>query len=58
MVNILNEEILAIKHTLAQLNKGVVLEPDVSKKEKMKRDIKTLNILLEEKLNQCGDYHG
>ena len=58
MVNILNEEILAIKQTLAQLNKGVVLEPDVSKKEKMKRDIKVLNALLEEKLNQCGDYHG
>ncbi|WP_458456503.1 hypothetical protein [Methanobrevibacter sp.] len=58
MVNILNEEIMAIKHTLAQMHKGVVLEPDISKKEKMKRDIKELNVLLKEKLEQCGDYHG
>ena len=58
MVNLLNEEIRAIKHTIAHLNKGVVLEPDVSKKEQMKRDIKELNVLLTRKLEQCGDYKG
>ena len=57
-MNILNEEIRAIKHTIAHLNKGVVLEPDPSKKAKMKRDIKELNGLLKEKLQQCDDYIG
>ena len=57
-MNVLNEEINAIKHTIAHLNKGVVLEPDPSKKAKMKRDIKELNGLLKEKLEQCADYHG
>ena len=57
-MNVLNEEINAIKHTIAHLNKGVVLEPDPSKKAKMKRDIKELNSLLRDKLEQCGDYHG
>ena len=58
MTNLLNEEIMAIKHTIAMLRKGEVLEPDVSKRAKMKQDIKELNILLDEKLNQCGDYKG
>lgn len=57
-MNILNEEISAIKHTIAHLNKGVVLEPDPSKKAKMKRDIKELNILLKDKLEQCSDFKG
>ena len=58
MTNLLNEEIMAIKCTLAHLNKGVVLEPNISKKEKMKKDIKELNRLLEDKLKQCGDFKG
>ena len=49
---------MAIKCTLAHLNKGVVLEPNISKKEKMKKDIKELNRLLEDKLKQCGDFKG
>ena len=57
-MNKLNEEIMAIKHTLAHLNKGMVLEPDPSKKAQMKQDIKELNGLLTEKLNQCEDYKG
>ena len=55
MTNVLNEEIRAIKHTIAHLNKGIVLEPDSSKKEKMRRDVKELKDILETKLNQCGD---
>ena len=57
-MNILNEEIMAIKHTIAHLNKGMVLEPDSSKKEKMRRDLKELHKLLDDKLEQCGDYKG
>ena len=58
MTNLLNEEIMAIKHTIACLRKGEVLEPDPSKRAKMKKDIKELNIVLKEKLDQCGDYRG
>lgn len=58
MVNILNEEINAIKHTIEHLKKGMVLEPDPSKKAKMKRDVKELDNILRDKLEQCGDFHG
>lgn len=58
MTNLLNEEIMAIKHTIACLRKGEVLGPDPSKRAKMKKDIKELNIILREKLDQCGDYNG
>ncbi len=58
MTNLLNEEIMAIKHTIACLRKGEVLEPDPSKRAKMKKDIKELNVLLNEKLDQCGEYKG
>ena len=54
-MNILNEEIMAIKCTIANLNKGAVLEPDPSKKSKMRANIKELNKILEEKLEQCED---
>lgn len=57
-MNLLNEEIRAIKHTIAHLKKGVVLEIDTTKKEQMKRDMHDLDKLLQEKLNQCGDYKG
>ncbi len=58
MTNILNEEICAIKHTIEHMKKGMILEPDSSKREKMRRDINELNKLLEGKLEKCGDYHG
>lgn len=58
MTCLLNEEISAIKHTIAHLKKGVVLETNTTKKEQMKRDIKELDNLLQEKLEQCSDYHG
>ena len=57
-MNILNEEISAIKHTIAHLKKGVVLETDSTKKEQMKRDIKELDSLLKDKLEQCSDFKG
>lgn len=58
MVNILNEEISAIKHTIAHLKKGVVLEPDPSKKMKMKNDIQELQVILKNKLDSCYDLNG
>ena len=56
MTNILNEEIMAIKCTIANMKKGAVLEPNPSKKAKMERDIKELGNILKSKLEQCGDY--
>ena len=58
MTNLLNEEIMAIKCTIAHLRKGAVLEPDQSKRNRMESDIKQLNKILEGKLEQCGDYKG
>lgn len=58
MTNLLNEEIMAIKCTIVHLKKGAVLEPDSSKRVKMESKIKELNKLLEEKLEQCGDFKG
>lgn len=56
MTNQLNEEIRAIRHTISHLKQGMVLEPNQSKKEQMKRDVEELNSILVDKLNQCGDY--
>lgn len=58
MVNLLNEEIRAIKHTMAHLKKGMSLESDSGKRHRMENDYKELNNLLKDKLEQCGDYKG
>lgn len=58
MTNLLNEEIMAIKHTMAHLRKGMSLEIDSGRRFKMERDYKELQSILEDKLNQCGDYKG
>ena len=58
MTNLLNEEILAIQHTIAHRKMAIPLEFDYGKKKKMENDVKELNKLLEEKLSKCGDYTG
>lgn len=58
MTNLLNEEIMAIKHTMAHLRKGISLESDSGKRHKMECDYSELQILLKEKLDSCGDYRG
>lgn len=55
MTNVLNEEIVSIKYTIAHLKMGMAVEPDPSRKNKMKNSIKELNEILEDKLKQCGD---
>ena len=57
-MNLLNEEIRAIKHTMSHLQMAIPLESDYGKKHKMKQDYKSLEDLLIEKLNQCEEYHG
>lgn len=58
MVNLLNEEIRAIRHTMSCLKKGMSLELDSGKRHRMENDYKELNNLLKDKLEQCGDYKG
>lgn len=57
MVTLLNEEIMAIKCTMANLKKGMSLENDSGKRHKMQTDYQELQSILEEKLSQCNDYH-
>lgn len=58
MVNLLNEEIMAIKHTMSHLKKGMSLESDTGKRFKMQKDYYELQDILESKLNECGEYKG
>ena len=58
MTNLLNEEIMAIKHTMAHLKRALPFELDYGKKKKMENDIKELNELLEKKLGSCGEFKG
>ena len=58
MTNLLNEEIMAIKHTIAHMKMALPFELDYGRKKKMENDIRDLNQLLEEKLNKCGDFKG
>lgn len=57
-MNLLNEEIRVIQHTISHMRRGLALESNQSKREKMKKDIKELEYLVDEKLEQCGDYKG
>lgn len=58
MTCLLNEEISAIKHTMAHLKKGISLEFDTGRKHQMQKDYDELQRILEDKLEECGDYHG
>ena len=58
MTNLLNEEIMAIKHTMAHLNKGISLETDTGKKFLMQKSYRELQRILEEKLEQCEEFKG
>ena len=57
-MNLLNEEIRAIQHTINHLKMGIPLEVDYGKKKKMESSLKELNSLLEDKLKQCEDFRG
>lgn len=58
MTNLLNEEIMAIKHTMAHLSKGISLETDTGKKFLMQKSYRELQGILEDKLNQCEEFKG
>ena len=57
-MNLLNEEIRAIQHTMAHLKMAIPLESDSGRKLKMQNDLKELKEILKEKLDKCGEYNG
>lgn len=57
MTTLLNEEIMAIKCTMAHLKKGMNLELDSGKRHKMQQDYNELQDILKDKLSECNDYH-
>lgn len=57
-MNLLEEEIKAIRHTMSHLKMAIPLEYDSDKKEKMQNRYNELGVLLEEKLGQCGEFTG
>lgn len=58
MTNLLNEEIMAIKHMMAHLEKAIPLEVDYGKKQRLKQMYNECQAELEERLNRCEDYKG
>ena len=58
MVNLLNEEIMAIKHLMAHLEKAIPLEPDSGKKHHLKEMYKECQVELEDRLSRCEDFKG
>lgn len=57
-MNLLNEEIRAIQHTMAHLRMAIPLESDSGKRLKLQNDLKELDVLLNDKLEQCEEYVG
>ncbi len=58
IMNLLEEEIRAIKHTMSHLRMAIPLELDYGRKKRLENDYRELGKLLEDKLNQCEDYKG
>ena len=57
-MNLLNEEIRAIQHTMTHLRMAIPLESDSGKRLKLQNDLKELDVLLNDKLEQCEEYVG
>ena len=55
MVNLLNEEIRAIKHTISRKKQMQVLTTNAGYRNKLRKDIEELNKILEDKLEKAGD---
>ena len=58
MSNLLNEEIRAINLYMSHLERAIPLEVDSGKKQKMRNNLKDLEKILTQKLEQCEDYKG
>ena len=58
MVNLLNEEIMAIRNLMSHLKKAIPLECDSGKKQHLKYMYNECERELESRLNRCEDYKG
>ena len=57
-MNLLNEEIRAIRHLMSHLEKAIPLEGNEGKKQKLKEMYNECRRELEDRLNRCEDYKG
>lgn len=54
-MNLLNEKIRAIKHTIVRYKKMEALTPSDRERQRIRRNIKELNNILDDLLLQAGD---
>ena len=57
-MNLINEEIRVIQNTMSHLSRAIPLARDTGEKLRLQEKYKGLEEILQEKLNQCGDYKG
>ena len=55
ILNLLNQKIQAITYTIARYKKMEALTPNDSERQRIRRNIKELNNLLDDLLVQAGD---
>ena len=58
MPNLLNEEIRVIQTTMSHIKKAIPLAEDSGERLRLEDKYKNLEKILNEKLEQCGDYLG
>lgn len=56
-MNLLNEEIRCLRSTIEQKRRMMNLQPNQSEKEKLRKEILKLQIILNRKLFECGDIY-
>ena len=57
-MNILNEEIRVIQHTMSHIKRAIPLCVDNGERLRLEEKYKGLSEVLEDKLKQCEDYMG
>lgn len=57
-MNLLNEEIRVIQHTMSHISKAIPLAMTTGEKIRLKEKYNELEKLLNEKLEQCEDFKG
>lgn len=57
-MNLINEEIRVIQNTMSHISRAIPLAVDTGEKLRLEVKYRELECLLNEKLNQCGDYKG
>ena len=58
MTHLLNEEIRVLQVSMAHVKRAIPLAKDSGERLRLEDKYKKLNVILEEKLNQCEDYKG